>query len=206
MVDYGAISVIVFKVKNDQPYFYLVKRSSEIPIFPDTWTPIAGTTNKNDQEVYSFLYDKLGDIIGDMSSRLTAVRLMLERNLFSPFEEEQATKTKQDVYERIKSLDPDLLSVYLHSMIPSGFEKIIDGENIFNVKQYIFISAGSSIFERTNLINESTIYINTRYKLEAKSRWFSAKQIQKFYEKSKKLFLPSFAFLKIGRASCRERV
>lgn len=195
MVDYGAISVIVFKVKNDQPYFYLVKRSSEIPIFPDTWTPIAGTTNKNDQEVYSFLYDKLGDIIGDMSSRLTAVRLMLERNLFSPFEEEQATKTKQDVYERIKSLDSDLLSVYLHSMIPSGFEKIIDGENIFNVKQYIFISAGSSIFERTNLINESTIYINTRYKLEAKSRWFSAKQIQKFYEKSKKLFLPSFAFL-----------
>ena len=75
MVEYEAISVIIFKVKKDQPYFYLVKRSSEMPIFPDTWTPIAGTVTKSDQEVYSFLYDKLGDIISDMSSRLTAVRL-----------------------------------------------------------------------------------------------------------------------------------
>ncbi len=195
MVDYGAISVIIFKVKNNQPYFYLVKRSSNMPIFPDTWTPIAGTINKDDQEVYSFLYNKLGNIIDDMSSRLTAFRLMLERNLLSPFEEEQANKTEQDVYERIKNLDSDLLSVYLHSMIPSGFEKINNGENTFNVKQYIFISSGSSIFERLNLINKSTIYIDPRYELETKSKWFSAKQIKKFYEKSKKLFLPSFAYL-----------
>jgi glyoxylase-like metal-dependent hydrolase (beta-lactamase superfamily II) len=195
MVDYGAISVIIFKVKNNQPYFYLVKRSSDMPIFPDTWTPIAGTITKADNEVYSFLYNKLGNIIDDMSSRLTAVRLMLERNLLSPFEEEQANKTEQDVYERIKNLDPDLLSVYLHSMIPSGFEKITDGEIIFNVKQYIFISSGSSIFERLNLIQKSTIYLNPRYKLETKSRWFSAKQVKKFYEKSTKLFHPTFTFL-----------
>ncbi|MHA1202472.1 MAG: MBL fold metallo-hydrolase [Candidatus Heimdallarchaeaceae archaeon] len=195
MVDYGAISVVIFKVKNNQPYFYLVKRSSDMPIFPDTWTPIAGTITKADHEVYLFLYNKLGNIIDDMSSRLTAVRLMLERNLLSPFEEEQANKTEQDVYERIKNLDPDLLSVYLHSMIPSGFEKINDGENTFSVKQYIFISSGSSIFERLNLINKSTIYINPTYELETKSRWFSAKQIKKFYDKSTKLFLPSFTFL-----------
>ncbi len=195
MVEYGAISVIIFKVKNNQPYFYLVKRSSEIPIFPDTWTPIAGAINKDDQEVYSFLYDKLGNIIDDMKSRLTAVRLMLERNLFSPFEEEQAGKTKQDVYERIRNLDPDLLSVYLHSMIPSGFETIDDGKNIFNVKQYIYVSAGRSIFKRINLINKSTIYINPRLRLETKSRWFSTKQIKKFYEKPKELFHPFFAFL-----------
>lgn len=195
MVDYEAISVIIFKVKNNQPYFYLVKRSSDMPIFPDTWTPIAGTITKADQEVYSFLFNKLGNIIDDMSSRLTAVRLMLERNLLSPFEDEQANKTEQDVYERIKNLDPDLLSVYLHSMIPSGFEKINDGENIFNVKQYIFISSGSSIFERLNLIQKSSIYLNPRYELETKSRWFSAKQVKKFFENSTKLFLPSFTFL-----------
>ncbi len=195
MVDYEAISVIIFKVKNNQPYFYLVKRGSEMPIYPDTWTSIAGIKNEKDQEVYSFLYDKAGNIIDDMSSRLTAVRLMLERNILSPFEEEQSAITEQDVYERIKNLDPDLLSVYLHSMIPAGFQKIDDGKNIFNVKKYIFISAGRSIFEKVNLINESTIYSNPRFKLETKSRWFSAKQIKKLSEKPSKLFVPSFIFL-----------
>jgi len=195
MVDYGAISVIVFKVKNNQPYFYLVKRGSELPVYPDTWTPIAGAITKNDQEVYKFLYDKLGNIIDDMSSRLAAVRFMLERNILSPFEEEQSAKSEQDVYERMKNLNPDLLSVYLHSMVNAGFQRVDDGKNTFNTKHYIFISAGRSIFKRINLIKKSTIYSNPKCILETKSRWFSAKQINKFYKKPNKLFNSTLAFL-----------
>ncbi len=190
MADYTVISVIIFKVKNNQPYFYLVKRGSELPVSPDTWTPIAEINNKDDQEVYSFLHDKFGNIIDDMSSKLTAVRLMLERNLLSTYEEDQSTRTERDVYERIKNLDPALLNVYLHSMIPSGSHRVNDGENVFTVKQYIFISAGRSIFERMHLIQASEVFSDPKVVAEAKSRWFSANQIKKYYEKPSRLFVP----------------
>ncbi|MHA1465194.1 MAG: MBL fold metallo-hydrolase, partial [Candidatus Heimdallarchaeaceae archaeon] len=195
MVEYDAISVIIYKVKNNQPYFYLVKRGSELPVFPDTWTPIAGATTKSDQEVHSFLYHKLGNVIDEMGTRLTAIRFLLERNILASFEDEQNTKTEQNVFETIKKLDPDLLSVYLHSMIPCGFHRINDGENIFNVRNYIFITAGGGIFERIKLIKKSTIYSDPKFIIEAKSRWFSANKILKCYEKPFKLFNPVFSKL-----------
>ena len=195
MADYEVITVIIFKIKNNQPYFYLVKRGSELPISPDTWTPIAEINNKEDREVYSFLYDKLGNIIDEMKSRVTAVRLMFERNLLSSFEEDQTASSDKDVYERIKNLDPDLLNVYLHSMIPSGSHKVDIGENVFNVKQYIFISAGRNIFERMKLIKASEIFSGPKVVAEAKSRWFSTNQIKKFHEKPSRLFVPYFTHL-----------
>ncbi|MHA1483368.1 MAG: MBL fold metallo-hydrolase [Candidatus Heimdallarchaeaceae archaeon] len=130
-----------------------------------------------------------------MSSRLTAVRLMLERNLLSTFEEDQSTRSEQDVYERIKNLDPALLNVYLHSMIPSGSHRVETGDDVFTVKQYIFMSAGHNIFERMKLIQKSEIFTNPKIVAEAKSSWFSANQIKKFYEKPSRLFVPYFTHL-----------
>ncbi|MCK4896096.1 MAG: MBL fold metallo-hydrolase, partial [Candidatus Heimdallarchaeota archaeon] len=201
MVDYEAISVIIFKVKNNQPYFYLVKRGSALPTYPDTWTPIAGAINKNDENVYSYLYDKVGTIIDDMASRLTAVRLLIERNLLNPFEEDQRSKSDLDVYERMKQIDPDVLSVYLHSMFPVGIQKIDDGKNTFNTRHFIYISSRISFFERIKLVRKSSIYTDSQYIIETKSRWFSVNQIISYYKKSTKLFSPSFVYL-IDLISC----
>ena len=192
MVDYEAISVLIFKMRRGRPYFYLVKRSPEMPIYSNTWTPIAGTINIKDKEVYNYLENKAGSIIDDMYHRLAAIRLMIQRNLLHPIEEEAISSQNIDVYERMKHIDPDILSVYLHSMLPVSYEDIDDGKNKFHVRNYVFISTSSNYFDRAKLIKTSIIYTDPKMVVETNSKWFSLNDIENNLKKPTRLITPSF--------------
>ncbi|MHA1954818.1 MAG: hypothetical protein ACW96U_12815, partial [Candidatus Heimdallarchaeaceae archaeon] len=83
MPEYNVVTVIFFRVKGGEYYFFLTKKGTNLPILPSSWSPIGSIISKKDEELYSSLQSKYGEIAPDMLKRLTALRQVFERNLFN---------------------------------------------------------------------------------------------------------------------------
>jgi glyoxylase-like metal-dependent hydrolase (beta-lactamase superfamily II) len=194
MPEYTTVTVIFFRIKDNKYYFYLTKKGPNLPIMPSSWTPVGSIITKEDSELYSLLRDKYGDIAPDMLKRLTALRIIFERNLFHTDTLEKVD-VEADVYEIIRKIDPDLLNLWLHSMIPCGFQKFQAGDNIFKTNYFLFISPSNPKRGKMKLKRSTTIFGSTSFVLEEKANWFSAEEIYTEYNNFNRYFTNSMSTL-----------
>ncbi len=195
MSEYNAITVILFKQVRGKYQFYLVKRGEDLPVMPSSWTSITGLVTDSDQEMCNYFQNKYGEICEDMLNHLVVIRLLFERNLLPVDISKSATLSEGEVYQNLNEMDPGLLNVFCHSMIPAGNSSMTDGQNIFNVKYYLFISQTPKIFKRIKLVKTSSVYTAPEELMEAKGKWFSIEKITKKYERLEGLFSPSLIHL-----------
>jgi glyoxylase-like metal-dependent hydrolase (beta-lactamase superfamily II) len=194
MPEYNAITVIFFRIKDGKYYFYLTKKGPNLPIMPSSWTPVGSIITKEDKELHSALQSQYGDMAPDMLKRLTALRVVFERNFFHT-EKIAELDLKSNVHEIINAIDPELLSLWLHSMIPSGFQRFQSGDNIFNTDYYLFIAPSNPKLKDMKLKRGSMVFESRNIIVEEKAKWFEAGQISKEYHNMKKFFTTSMSIL-----------
>ena len=139
MTEYSAITVILFKKLRGKYYFYLVKRGENLPIMPSSWTSIAGLITEKDHRICEQIQQKYGEMCENMLNHFVVVRLLLERNLLPMNFKNSYISSKDQVYNNIQNMDPALMNVLCHSMIPAGTTRMTDGQNFFNVKFVLLI-------------------------------------------------------------------
>ena len=135
MPEYPVVTVIFFRIKDGKYYFYLTKKGPNLPIMPSSWTPVGSVITKKDRELHSLLQNKYGDIAPDMQKRVTALRVIFERNLFHT-EKITDVDVEENVHDIISKIDQELLNVWFYSMIPSGFQQFRSGAHGFQLSLY----------------------------------------------------------------------
>lgn len=195
MQEVRAVTVFVFSIDKGQHYFYLVKRGKNIPSHPSTWTPIGSTITSKDKELYEQLRKKHGDIGEHMQDKVTALRLLLERDLFIDPELNNSLSASLDVRQQILELDQAHLNVLFHSMVPCGFRKILIDEILMTPNYYLFISPASGLKKTSKLFQYSEFLAGDRHIVEDQGRWFKPSEIISKREKLKELFDNSTATL-----------
>ncbi|MCG3217299.1 MAG: MBL fold metallo-hydrolase [Candidatus Heimdallarchaeota archaeon] len=194
MTEFDALSVIFFRRARGKYYFYLTRKGPNMPSFPSTWTPIASVILQEDRELYSRLQDKHGEMSPNMLKCLTALRVVFQRNLVKIADlVEQANYT--DVYDLIGQIEPEILNVWLHSMIPSGYEKITTVEHTFHVYYMLFIPPAHPSLFRMKLKRFSDIYSTSEYVLEEKAKWIKPKKLIRNFNTLKHLYSPMMVSL-----------
>ncbi|MCG3222631.1 MAG: MBL fold metallo-hydrolase [Candidatus Heimdallarchaeota archaeon] len=194
MPEYNVITVIFFRIKGGKYSFYLTKKGENLPILPSSWSPIGSLITKEDEELYVMLQNKYGDIAPDMLKRLTALRIVFERNLFHT-EKLVELDIHENVHDLISKIDQELLNVWFHSMLPCGFQRLQSGDNIFNTNYFLFISPSNPSLRTMKIKRTSEIFNSTKIAVEVNSRWFEAENISKDFHNLKKLFSPSITAL-----------
>ena len=194
MPEYTTVTVIFFRIKDGKYYFYLTKKGPDLPIKPSSWTPVGSIITKEDEELYSNLRNKYGDITEEMLKRLTALRVAFERNLFHT-EKIAELDVEDNVHGIISKIDPELLSLWLHSMIPAGFQRFQSGDNIFNTDYFLFIAPSNPTRRSMKLKRRSMVFEQTNIVVEEKSKWFEAEQIYNQYHNLKRYFTTSMSVL-----------
>ncbi len=194
MPEYSVVTVIFFRIKGGKYYFYLTKKGPDLPIMPSSWTPVGSVITKEDRELYSILQKKHGDMAPEMQKRLTALRVVFERNLFHT-EKIAEVDVKSTVHEIISIIDPELLNLWLHSMISSGFQQFRSGDNVFNSDYFLFIAPSNPKLKDMRLKRGSMVFESTSLIVEEKARWFKAEEISNQYHKLERYFTPSMSSL-----------
>ena len=195
MSEYNTVTVILVKQVRGEYFFYLVKRGENLPVMPSSWTSVAGLITEKDEKLYVQIQTKYGELSEDLLNHLAVLRVLAERNLL-PIEYFKSESTASDeVHQKLLEMDGALLNVLLHSMIPAGITSMTDGNNIFNVRFYLFISQTPRIFKKIKLIRDSSVYTSPEELFEAKSKWFSLSRIINKYEKLEGLFSPNLIHL-----------
>ncbi|NPD88982.1 MAG: MBL fold metallo-hydrolase [Asgard group archaeon] len=194
MSDYRTVVVIFFRIKGGKSHFYLTKKGPELPFLPTSWSPIGSLVTPKDEELCSVLRGEFGDMAPDMLNRLTALRLVFERNLFN-IKKIIDLKTHDNEHDLISIIEPEILNVWFHSMVPCGFQRLQSGENTFNTNYFLFITPSDSKFRNMKLKRTSSVSVYPGLLMEEKAKWFEAEEIQKQYHNLDKLFSPSIAIL-----------
>ena len=192
MPEYNTITVMFFRTKAGKYHFYLTKKGPDLPILPTSWSPIGGMVTPKDEELCSSLIEKYGDMAPDMLNRLTALRIVFERNLFNT-EKIIDIDVHENVHDLIIKIDPEILNVWFHSMVPCGYQKLQTGENNFHTNYFLFISPSDPTLRNMKLKRISDGHVYTNLVLEEKAKWFKAAEIKKQYYNLNKLFSPSIA-------------
>jgi len=181
MTEYKGLAVLFYRLSRGKYYFYLKKSNPNLPIMASTWSPIGDVVVEKDIELFEEIRKKHGDIIEDMMERIAVLRISIERNLFDVGEKINYKKSI-DAYTILKKTDVALLSVWLHSMIPWGYYEISDGDNLFKMRYYLFISPTSPSLKRMKAKQKSHLYDIDGYILEDKTKWISAQELFKMYK------------------------
>ncbi len=190
MSEYRTIAILVFRIFRGKYYFYLVRRSINLPAFPKTWTPIGSVISSKDFKVAEELEKKYGEISDNMADKVTALRLLLERDLIHDTELLSSVPLFSDVRQKILKMDPAYLMTFFSSMIPWGRQKAFINEDILDRYYYLYIIPTSSIFGGGKLSQDSEYISSKDIVLEEKNWWFKSSKIVKKYNQIKGLFDP----------------
>jgi glyoxylase-like metal-dependent hydrolase (beta-lactamase superfamily II) len=189
MPESNSIAVIFFRKTKEDYEFYLTRLHSNFPVKPSTWIPVASVIFPEDKELFSEIQNKYGDIAPDMLYRLTSLRMILEKKLFS-LDDVIEVEKDEDPYSQISKIDPEYLNVWLHSMIPCGYNEFSAGEMKIIAKVYLFISPSTPRFQKADIYRTSRIFQPPNNQVEVKAKWYSASRILKNYFKLQRLFDP----------------
>ncbi|MCG3257587.1 MAG: hypothetical protein KAU62_15895, partial [Candidatus Heimdallarchaeota archaeon] len=193
MSDYRTIAILVFRIFRGRYHFYLVRRGINVPAVPLTWTPIGSVITAQDFKVADELENKHGDISDNMVDKVTALRLLLERDLFRDAELQSSIPLFTDVRQKILKMDPAYLMTFFSSMIPWGRQRASVNEDILDCYYYLYIVPTSSLFKRRKLSQYSEYISSKDIVLEEKSWWFKSSKIVKKYNQITSLFDPIVA-------------
>ena len=190
MSEYRTIAILVFRILRGRYHFYLVRRGINMPAFPKTWTPIGSVVTSQDFKVAEELEKKHGDISDNIADKVTALRLLLERDLIQDTELLSSVPLLTDVRQKILKMDPAYLMTFFSSMIPWGRYKVNVNEDILDSYYYLYIIPTSSILGRGKLSQYSEYMRSEDVVLEDRNWWFKSSKIVKKYAQVKSLFDP----------------
>ncbi len=190
MSEYRTIAILVFGILRGRYHFYLVRRGINMPAFPKTWTPIGSVVTSQDFKVAEELEKKHGDISDNIADNVTALRLLLERDLIQDTELLSSVPLLTDVSQKILKMDPAYLMTFFSSMIPWGRYKVNVNEDILDSYYYLYIVPASSILGRGKLSQYSEYMRSKDIVLEDRNRWFKSSKIIKKSDQLKSLFDP----------------
>jgi glyoxylase-like metal-dependent hydrolase (beta-lactamase superfamily II) len=190
MSEYRTIAILVFRIFRGRYHFYLVRRGINMPAFPKTWTTIGSVITAQDFKVAEELEKKYGDISDHLADKVTALRLLLERDLIHDTELLSSVPLLTDVRQKILKMDPAYLMTFFSSMIPWGRHRVNVNEDILDSYYYLYIVPTSSILEKGKLSQYSEYMSSKDIVLEDRNWWFKSSKIVRKYNQISSLFDP----------------
>ena len=190
MPEFDVISVVFFRKSKGKYFFYITKIGSTFPIMPSCWIPISGVVLPKDRELFSHLQALHGEISPNMLQRLTALRIVFQRNLVR-IDDLIDQSTQTDVFELIANVDQEQLNVWLHSMFPFGYDQLISGQHKFNIHYVLFITPANPTLFRMKLKRTSDIFTSSDILFEAQAKWIESKKLLRNYQRLKQLYTPT---------------
>ena len=194
MPDHDVVAVVLFRRTKGKYHFYLTKKGSNLPLFPSSWSLVGSVILPEDREVFSKLQNQHGEMSPNMLKCITALRIVFERNLLR-IGDLIDQDSYSDVYDLIGKINPEILSVWLHSMIPCGYQKMTDNEYTFHVNYILFITPIHPTLYRMRLQKIPDVYQAKDFVVEEKARWIESSKIYRNYQKLHHLVSPLFISL-----------